>query len=974
MIKRRAINPAGNIGTFYDVYRDCVLERLNRIGEIKTVQLYGSVECEIIDGNRDKSQNLLKAIDIDEDLRLNILLKVAPRTGIAALIDHHHPIDKYTRFMRIFYRDRQQELSDDPTEIRKHCKSIIHDVNATHIITAVSFGIDVFIVLQLPSKENTAAKIDVALGKIETRLKDSKVDSAFTKDDENFVQNITSTKVYSNITELTEMTSLLEICQFIYGSKQKRDTYRPLEYTLQPMEWSHDDIDKPCPSYIPLDKHHSDKLEEHLIEISNYHKKMKYLLDSYTNRVVLDHFKDLLTEAKKEWQNVQEMYENGIKRLATLIFDIRNGKKKASEIDEALKHKDQTMFKENIRALWKKIQAIEKNTELTKSAQNTQFQCSRVVESQTNPNESEQTLQHKTTIKNQPNQNTCSNDNSSLNDQSMSLSEQENERNRNSQCSSSSPTKTQISNAPTATLSVPSPTNEIINILLLGEIGVGKSTFINAFVNYLTFENLNKAEQGKPVVLIPASFLMTIGNNFDECIVKFSNSDSFNNEDFDHPGQSITQHCKSYVFHLNDTNKTKLRIIDTPGFGDKRGLHQDDANMQHILEYINELTHLNAICFLLKPNASQINSFFITCLTQLLDLLGSNARQNIVFCFTNARLTFYTPGDTAPLLKSMLQSFSFGDIPFIKQNTFCFDNKAFRYLVARKNGIEFNDQEHNEYENSWSKSVAESNHLLSFVCRKLKSHIIKDESQSIKQTQLQISRMIRPMLETMRNIFRNLIAWKMHTSNGSIELNPIVLHRSAAVCYTCRRQIIQIKKFLIVKDFPHEIQNTCYSCTCPFDRHIRIDYKLDYTYCERCPNTNQEEMKKSLDLLFRASAEFAYFLMNIVRSSKDDPFLIHIVHMISEENDLCTGETRNEMNSKLVEKLMELMARYQQSIETLERNQEHSNLNDIHVLIQTIYKNPMVKKQMDAIKQSRKIIMKQYECEFLNDLTNAKTS
>ncbi|CAF5148898.1 unnamed protein product, partial [Rotaria sp. Silwood1] len=176
----------------------------------------------------------------------------------------------------------------------------------------------------------------------------------------------------------------------------------------------------------------------------------------------------------------------------------------------------------------------------------------------------------------------------------MLLSEQENERNRNSQCSSSSSTKTQASNAPTATLSVPPPTNEIINILLLGESGVGKSTFINAFVNYLTFETLNKAEQGKPVVLIPVSFLMTVGNNFDECIVKFGNSDSFNNEDFDHPGQSVTQHCKSYVFHLNDTNKTKLRIIDTPGFGDTRGLRQDDANMQHILEYINELTHLNA--------------------------------------------------------------------------------------------------------------------------------------------------------------------------------------------------------------------------------------------------------------------------------------------------------------------------------------------------------------------------------------------
>ena len=123
------------------------------------------------------------------------------------------------------------------------------------------------------------------------------------------------------------------------------------------------------------------------------------------------------------------------------------------------------------------------------------------------------------------------------------------------------------------------PQVDHINILLLGESGVGKSTFINAFVNYLTFPTFKDAESDKPIALIPVSFVITTGHDFTEQIVKLDVPDSSDNEDFKHPGQSVTQQCRTYVFQLKHHNGKKLRIIDTPGFGDTRGLQQDDLNI-----------------------------------------------------------------------------------------------------------------------------------------------------------------------------------------------------------------------------------------------------------------------------------------------------------------------------------------------------------------------------------------------------------
>ena len=150
-IERRAIVPNGRLGLLYDIYEDCVLGESDIDRNETPRQLYESFRCKLMDGKSAESSNLLKWIEIDDDLRLNILLKTKPRTGISAIVDHCHPVDEYTRFMHIRYDDRRQELHGYSRDARKRVPSS-QEFGATHVITAVTFGIDVVLVLQLPPK------------------------------------------------------------------------------------------------------------------------------------------------------------------------------------------------------------------------------------------------------------------------------------------------------------------------------------------------------------------------------------------------------------------------------------------------------------------------------------------------------------------------------------------------------------------------------------------------------------------------------------------------------------------------------------------------------------------------------------------------------------------------------------------------------------------------------------------------------
>ncbi|CAF4786019.1 unnamed protein product [Rotaria sp. Silwood2] len=226
-----------------------------------------------------------------------------------------------------------------------------------------------------------------------------------------------------------------------------------------------------------------------------------------------------------------------------------------------------------------------------------------------------------------------------------------------------------------------------INILLLGQTGVGKTTFINAFANYLVYNSLDEAINGNLQAVIPAWFIFFDKDTFVEKTITIGIPNV--SEKKGGVDQSCTRECHSFIFRINNRN---LYLIDASDVGNIESILQNEKNFEDILAYIKLLRHLHV-----------------------------NAKENIMFTFTNARATFFRLYLPAPLLRELLQNLrehSNTEVPFSKENSFFFDNEAFQFLTLCKNDMEFNFEEEEDCSRSWDHSIREFSRLISSIIQR----------------------------------------------------------------------------------------------------------------------------------------------------------------------------------------------------------------------------------------------------------------
>ncbi|CAF3137444.1 unnamed protein product [Rotaria sp. Silwood2] len=970
---RRAVDSNGKVGWLYDASTDQVLSDSEIKFNIKWLLCRALPSCFMDKYNPGEPDNLLNMV---------------PTNGMGALINYSNPIDKYTRRIIYTHYSRTEYLEDKIFSSWKKIDSQRPNSSATHIIVFVNWGIDASVLLQLPPDGEVTRKIDHVLEKICESLKNQQNSLTFSEEDNKFLNKIRHTEVFSNIQQLTNINSILQFYRTIPSMHRDTSLHKAYNYNLYPIDYFYAQNNESRAKFIPLRDDTVLLIETYLVRLSLDFKRIRKATNqNYPN---LKHYlRREFDKMQEYWREFETAYGNQIHRLRGLVIRARLG-----DIDEGcIPNEFNDDQNENLTKMIKdctvNLESCAEKEQLIKELLDKGVKYQNALDRNIQNGDNEQALKRKLSISDDQKHFIFSNDDLYKNRQSSlcTLRDQllqEHGKEPRLQliyvdftyCSyklddvrlfptigrenfqSTSKTATSSSQAQ-------SRNDEIMNVLLLGETGVGKSTFINAFVNYLKFNELDEAKND-PVVLIPVSFTLTTGDNFKEEQIKFEGEGDLYIENFENVGESVTQHCKSYIFTVKDgeNRARKLRIVDTPGIGDTRGLTQDEANLQHILTFINSLSYLNAVCILLKPNNARLTGFFRSCFLQLIDMLSENICDKIIFCFTNSRPAFYTPGNTAAPLRALLESLPSKNIPFRRENTFCFDSKSFRCLVAIRQGIHFSAVEEQEYNESWIRSSKESQRLIAYISTRISTDINANKLQSMIQAQLKINLLIRPMLETMRNILRNIILCDEDSQKTFIELQPISIKIPTAIYLKCPRGFVQIGGFWCKLDSLHVVTNNkCKTCDCDASDHCLVDYDLQCKISHDLSNTLKKDLEEMLNNLCEKSAEFHHFLLRSSCNPETDEFLDGLDRMIKEEEEACNKNSPHELNMKLIQALQELKEKYKNQKKEMARRKQSIELTDIYQKITSVSEFKMIASQISAIHEWHKEMIKYYQHE-----------
>ncbi|XP_065915804.1 uncharacterized protein [Dysidea avara] len=158
------------------------------------------------------------------------------------------------------------------------------------------------------------------------------------------------------------------------------------------------------------------------------------------------------------------------------------------------------------------------------------------------------------------------------------------------------------------------PAHHSYKLLLIGETGSGKTSFLNLICNCAAIE--------------------AAGKEIDD--IGLTNVRTFHDVALENP-KSKQMESKTFGAKMYNTKLSGLDVgvIDTPGFNDSRGFDQDEQNTKVIIQSLKAVEHINCVCLVINGRNSRISAQLKYVFTAITSILPKTVVNNIIVVFTN---------------------------------------------------------------------------------------------------------------------------------------------------------------------------------------------------------------------------------------------------------------------------------------------------------------------------------------------------
>uniref|UniRef100_A0A7S0XMR8 AIG1-type G domain-containing protein n=1 Tax=Elphidium margaritaceum TaxID=933848 RepID=A0A7S0XMR8_9EUKA len=369
-------------------------------------------------------------------------------------------------------------------------------------------------------------------------------------------------------------------------------------------------------------------------------------------------------------------------------------------------------------------------------------------------------------------------------------------------------------------------------LMFIGETGTGKTTTINSMMNYL----YNAEFHGHRYELIA--------------------------ETFGDKQASDSQTSDVTLYYINPSAiDFQLTVIDTPGFGDTKGLEFDKRTTDTIKRlFETKVTEIDVIFFVIRASQSRLTERQKYVFNEILNIFGNDIADNIILLFTFGDVS--TPvaltcvkDANLPHRKNFVKinnsAFAFG---LNEQNHSLFDSSVVRFaeLFEEIETIETKSLQLTRqvlaYRNNLKRTLANLKRKLDdglLVLETFKERIEyiekhKDEINSGSSDQMatifvpQVTKTIEKQVLSWWQIWkRKMKDEENQSSNKRDQIQSQDHLKTFVVCQTCKYTCQDLSKLNVLESY--NVFGECYLCPqhCTRQHHERVKYKYESCLVEK---------------------------------------------------------------------------------------------------------------------------------------------